>query len=388
VTPTYPVTLPPVPGALAAFYQTPDPLSPAPPGSIIRAQQIPVEAGLPDRTTAFRILYHSESVDGTDIAVSGIVVLPGRPAPPGGYRIVSWAHGTTGLADACAPSMDGIGDIPYLPQLLELGYVVAATDYEGLGTGGVHPYLVGQSEGQSVLDAARAARDLVGPDASDEVVVFGHSQGGQAALFAGQIAGAYAPELFIAGVVSVAPVSDVDEFVPATVGRTADPLAVYTVASLYAWSRTYGDLPLADVLTPRGVAMSATIDETCINALADEFAGLPTDRLFRAGWEEEPAVVAHEAQNAPGAAPTIAPILVVQGVSDDLVPFSLTSSLVEDRLCRGEHDTVQYDAFRDEGHSNVIPAAEGDVLRWMVARLAVGRTAPDSCDGPVRTLPA
>jgi len=386
-TPTYPVTLPSLPGALLAFYQAPDPLSPAPPGSIIRSEQIPVVAGLPARTTAFRVLYHSTSDSGADIAVSGIVVIPGRAPPPGGYHIVTWAHGTTGLADACAPSMDGIDPIPYLPQLLAAGYVVAATDYEGLGTAGVHPYLVGQSEGQSVLDAARAARDLLGPFASDEVVVFGHSQGGQAALFAGQIADTYAPELFIAGVVSVAPVSDVNEFVPAQVGRSADPLAVYTVASLYAWSKVYGDVRLPDVLTPRGVALTATIDETCINALADEFARLPTDRIFRSGWETDPAVLAHEAQNQPGNAPTTAPVLMVQGVSDVLVPYRLTTQLVDQHLCRGEHDTVQYDAYRDEGHSNVIQAAQGDVLRWIGARLDGRRPAPDSCGGPDRTIP-
>jgi len=384
-TPLFPPTLPAVPGALLAFYQTPDPLSPAPPGSIIRSQQIAVPAGLPARTTAFRILYHSESDTGSDIPESGIVVIPGRPPPAGGYRIVTWAHGTTGLADACAPSMDGVDPIPYLSQLLTDGYVVAATDYQGLGTAGVHPYLVGQSEGQSVLDAARAARDLLGPVASDEVVVFGHSQGGQAALFAGQIAGAYAPELFIAGVVSVAPVSDVSEFVPPQVGRSADPLAVYTVASLYAWSETYGDLPLGDVLTPHGLAMTAAIDRTCINALADEFARQPTDRIFRARWEQDAAVVAHEAQNEPGGAPTAAPILMVQGVSDILVPFRLTTATVDQRLCRDQHDTVQYDAYRNAGHSNVVQAAQNDTLRWITARFGGRRPAPSSCGGPVRT---
>ena len=209
----------PVLGGLDSFYDVPDPLSSAPPGSIIRSEAIPVIAGLPIRTAAYRILYHSESMDGSDIGVSGVVVVPGRRAPVGGYPIVSWAHGTTGLASDCAPSRQGIDDIPFLPQLLEAGYVVAATDYEGLGTSGIDPYLVGQSEGQSVLDAARAARDLLGSQASDQVIVAGHSQGGQAALFAGQIAASYAPELFIAGVVSIAPVATVGEFVPPTVGR-------------------------------------------------------------------------------------------------------------------------------------------------------------------------
>ena len=90
------------------------------------------------------------------------------------------------------------------------GYVVAATDYEGLGTPGVHPYLVGESEGRGVLDAARAAKALAATDAGDQVLVFGHSQGGQAALFAGELAASYAPELTVLGVAAAAPAADVE----------------------------------------------------------------------------------------------------------------------------------------------------------------------------------
>ena len=92
--------------------------------------------------------------------------------------------------------------------------IVAATDYQGLGTPGSSPYLVGHSEAQGVLDAARAARNLVGDAASNTVVVLGYSQGGQAALFAGQIAQSYAPELYLAGVAAVAPVTSLTELAP------------------------------------------------------------------------------------------------------------------------------------------------------------------------------
>ncbi len=375
VAPTTTTTAPPVPSEIAEFYQVPDPLSPAPPGAIIRAQLLPASDGIPARSTGYRILYHSESINGTDIAVSGVVIVPGKPAPPGGYRIVSWAHGTTGLAASCAPSMWSLDDIPYLDQLLAAGYVVAATDYEGLGTAGVDPYLVGQSEGQSILDAARAARDLLGTEASDEVLVFGHSQGGQAALFAGQIAPTYAPELFIAGVVAVAPVADVTEFVPPTVGKTADPLSVYTVASLYSWAKTYGGLTLSSLLTPRALAITSTIEEQCINSLAAEFAALPTDRIFRPGWENGATVLALETENEPGLAPTIAPILVVQGVQDTLTPYADASTMVKERLCRDQHDTVEYDAVHNAGHSNVLIAAQPAALHWISARLS-GKGSP------------
>ncbi|MGD0394661.1 MAG: lipase family protein, partial [Acidimicrobiales bacterium] len=172
-------------GGLDAFYKVPTTLNPAPPGSIIRWRVIPAAGQLPPGATAYRILYHSESITGSDVAVSGLIVVPGGAPPTGGFPIVSWAHGTTGLPSQCAPSLGPLSSISYLLPLLKARMIVAATDYQGLGTPGIQPYLVGQSEAQGVLDAARAARNLEGPAASNTVVVLGYSQGGQAALFAG-----------------------------------------------------------------------------------------------------------------------------------------------------------------------------------------------------------
>ncbi|HEX7443392.1 MAG TPA: lipase family protein, partial [Acidimicrobiales bacterium] len=171
------------PGSPAAFYRTPGPLPQEPPGAIVRSVVIPSAGLLPGGATAYRVLYHSQSIAGADIAVSGVVVVPGGTPPPGGFPIVAWAHGTTGLSDQCAPSLGGFASIPSLTAFLDRGMIVAATDYEGLGTPGIHPYLVGQSEAQSVLDSARAARNLAGVTASNQVAVVGYSQGGQAALF-------------------------------------------------------------------------------------------------------------------------------------------------------------------------------------------------------------
>src|ERR1035437_7326001 len=138
------------PLSLDAFYAPPDPLTAAAPGSIVRSEPIPYAEGLPAQATAHRVLYHSKSITAADIAVSGTVVIPGGPPPVTGYPIVTWAHATTGLADACAPSKQGVNTVPYLSELIDEGMIVAATDYQGLGIPGIpgiHPYLVGQSEG-------------------------------------------------------------------------------------------------------------------------------------------------------------------------------------------------------------------------------------------------
>ena len=138
--------------------------------------------------------------------MSGSLTLPKRKAPKGGWPVISYAHGTTGSADACAPSRgyDTRGIVSYayplLRRWLKAGYAVVRTDYDGLGTPGVHTYVVGRSEGRAVLDVVRAAQRLgAGPTAASPVGFYGYSQGGGGAAQAAQLAASYAPELQVKG---------------------------------------------------------------------------------------------------------------------------------------------------------------------------------------------
>ncbi len=99
--------------------------------------------------------------------------------------MIAWAHPTSGVVESCAPSLmpDLSGTIWGLADMMARGYVVVATDYPGLGTPGIHPYLIGVSEGRAVLDSVRAARELPDVGASDRFAVWGHSQGGHASLY-------------------------------------------------------------------------------------------------------------------------------------------------------------------------------------------------------------
>jgi alpha-beta hydrolase superfamily lysophospholipase len=374
IRPSGPVRSPTTP---EPFYQVPSPLGPAPPGSIIRSEAIPSYGQLPEGAKAYRILYHSQSLTGTDIAVSGIAVVPGGTPPARGFPIVSWAHGTVGLAVQCAPSILGFGSIPLLDSLLRRRAIVVATDYEGLGTPGPDPYLIGQSEAEGVLDAARSARALVGASASNTVIIVGFSQGGQAALFAGQMAQTYAPELFVPGVAAVAPVTSLDELVPATPQqRTAKGL--FALMALYAWSATYGNLPLDSLLTPLALHDRAAIVSSCGGAAATGVETTPAGRLFRPGWNRDPVVAARIADNEPGQVATAASLLVVQGTADSVVPYATTTRFVADSLCRGQGDTVDYAAIEGAGHDSILMAATPALMDWISARLA---SAPgtDSC---------
>ena len=167
-----------------AFYAVPDPLPPGPPGALIRATPI---AGLPvlPYSRAWAVLYHSRDFDGRDVAVSGVVAVPPGAAPPDGRPVVVWGHGSVGLADRCAPSRGGVMGAfgPWLGGLLQQDLVVAATDYQGLGTPGPARSAIGLSAGRAVLDVARAARGLQATGAGGRVVLAGHSEGGHAVLW-------------------------------------------------------------------------------------------------------------------------------------------------------------------------------------------------------------
>lgn len=365
-------------GDLAAFYRAPSPLSDAPAGTLVRRQALPADPALPPGTRSWRILFHSTAADGGDLLESGMVVVPGGSPPPGGFPVVSWAHGTTGVAPGCAPSRTGTGQIPGLRSLVAHRMIVAAADYRGLGVAGYHPYLVGTSEAEDVLDAARAARSLAGSAASDAVVVAGFSQGGQAALFAGEVAPTYAPDLFLAGVAAVAPVTSALDLAP--VGDQPPPSgqSAFTASVLWSWSHRYRSVRLAALLTPAGLAGLDVVRSACIDQVASVYDTMPPALFFRPGWQRSAAVVAADRANLPGAAPTAAPVLVVQGTADEVIPFGRTTRFVADRLCRAQFDAVDFEALAGDGHAQSLADAVPRMAAWFSARLA-GASAPDTC---------
>jgi len=367
-----------VSGALAAFYRPPDPLPPAAPGTVIRSEALPVDPSLPAGTHAYRVLYHSTSSSGGDLAESGVVVVPGGTPPAGGFPIVSWAHGTTGVASGCAPSVTGTSTLPYLASLVRSRDIVAATDYRGLGTPGQHPYLVGSSEAEDVLDAARAARSLVGRSASDQVAVLGFSQGGQAALFAGELASQYAPDLNLVAVAAVAPVTSVLELAPTGDGPPPSGQSAFTAMVLYAWAKHYRTFDLQRVLTQAGLADLPAVSSSCVDAVASLYDAVAPARFFQPGWQAVPAVQAANRANVPGDSPTSAPILVVQGTADEVVPAARTIRFVGSQLCQQQYDSVDVVVEPGLGHQQALDSSGTYIVRWLQARFA-GSSGENSC---------
>jgi pimeloyl-ACP methyl ester carboxylesterase len=354
-----------------AFYAPPEPLPAAKPGTLIWSAPFKAVPG----AQAWKVLYHSRAVNGSDVAVSGVVVAPTDAPPAGGRPVVSWAHGTHGIADQCAPSRtaDMVSRLPSIGKLIAQGYVVVATDYEGLGTPGTHPYLVGESEAHGVLDIAKAARQIRETAANSRTIVWGQSQGGQAALFAGEIAPSYAPEVDLLGVVSGAPVTDIAAMLPAA--ATIPETLGFVVMGLAGAEAAYPTVKRSDVLTPAALEQSKLVDEKCYGAVLSAFKK-PVDKVIARNPADVPAIAALFRQATPGQVPTEAPMLVYQGQSDDVVYQIFTAQYVRKACALG--DTVEYKTFSGKDHYEENAAAEKDVLEWMQARLA-GLPAPSTC---------
>jgi pimeloyl-ACP methyl ester carboxylesterase len=191
-------------GGVSPFYTWADDI-PDTPGRMLRTEPLDPALGLSMAGEQFRILYSStDGIDSqTPVVVSGAYFEPAGPPPAGGWPLVAWAHGTTGVADVCAPSWTprSARDSNYLNAWLRQGFAIVATDYQGLGTPGPHPYLAVRPEAYSVLDGARAVLKAF-PHLTNQIVVIGQSQGGSAAFATAGTAPEYAPELNIRGTVA------------------------------------------------------------------------------------------------------------------------------------------------------------------------------------------
>ncbi len=192
--------------------------------------------GSPEGALVYRVVYRLAEPGDKATDVTGVVIVPAGPAPAAGRNIVAWAHGTSDIADDCAPSTNSwlFSSIAGLSSLLRQGYIVAATDYRGLGGPGPHPYLVGPSAGHSVLDLVRAAREVPQESASNRFVVWGETQGSHATHWTAQLAASYAPELQLMGAAAAAP--PVDLAANLTGNANATIRALLTALAGASWS--------------------------------------------------------------------------------------------------------------------------------------------------------
>jgi pimeloyl-ACP methyl ester carboxylesterase len=340
-------------------------------GSVIYARRLTGHEVLSSASANRLVLYRSTGIDGKPTAVSGAVALPRGKAPKGGWPVITWAHGTTGIADSCSPTRtNALGgyDHALLQGWLKSGYAVVRTDYAGLGTPGDHPYLIGASEGRAVLDMVRAARKLE-KRIGRQVIVSGHSQGGHAALWAAALASKWTPELNVRGTVAFAPASHLGEQLALLPGLTS-PSGLSGLASLIvrALDDAYPSLRVGDLLSTRAAALYPQTRTKCLPALArpDSFGGLAPADLFKPGANLAPLDAKLNA-NDPEDLRIKTPVLVEQGTADTTVFPAFTQQLVDEYVKNGV--PVTYKTYTDVNHGGIVTAGAVDAAEWISDRL-------------------
>jgi pimeloyl-ACP methyl ester carboxylesterase len=364
--------------AQSTFYRVGPQEIDGPPGTIIRQESMPFA---PAYVSAYRVLYRSRGLHGEPIAVSGVVIAPTGAAPLGGRPIVAWAHPTTGVFTRCAPSLAFFvfQQVQGLRELAAQGYLVAATDYPGLGGPGVHPYLVGESEARSVIDIVRAARAMPALGAANDFAVWGHSQGGQAALYTGLIARSYAPELNLVGVAAAAPATELATLMKDDLGSAGGKNL--TAMTLWSWERVFG-APMRRVVEPSAIPVVDRLAGACIESIYDLVVRRRIERPLTTSFltVKNPTDLepwrSLAANNTPGPMNPDIPLFIAQGSADQLVRPEVTRDYVA-RSCRAGAK-VRFVVMPGVGHGFAGRDSAKDAVEWISARFA-GAVAPDDC---------
>lgn len=353
-----------------AFYAAPA-QRPAQAGALVRSE--PFTREIPAGAQGWRILYTTEGEDGEQRLGSAIVVVPQTGA--GDWPVVAWAHGTTGYATPCAPSVLDqpftAGAMTFLPETLAEGWAVVAADYLGLGTAGPQPYLIGGGEARSVLDAVRAARQLDDARLGHQTVVWGHSQGGHAALWTGQLQPSYAPDVPLSGVAAMAPASDA----PAIAAHLPDINGGSVFASYLAlaYAETYADIDLRDWVIGAARPLIREMGARCLSepgVLVSVLSALAIDG-DRPIFSQDPttgALGARLDENVP-AGPFGSPLVIAQGGADTLITREMQDAYVA-RLC-SSGQALAYRVYDGYDHMGVVTPPSplpGDLREWTRAR--------------------
>ncbi|MDO7376295.1 alpha/beta hydrolase [Acinetobacter baumannii] len=308
------------------------------------------------------LTYKMLGQSGQEVQATSLVFTPITPPPVGGWPIVVWAHGTTGVADACAPSKAALADSTkdLISKLLAAGYVVVAPDYEGLGTPGIHPFLNVKSEAFSITDAVVAARNYLSQRnllTSKKWVTVGHSQGGHAALGAAQYA--CRAQLDYKGTVAVAPASNLGSILVDGEAQVANAPIDIKIGT-YAQLDTYTALVTAGIRNTQPSFDYGQVFTSQISSIAAQAENLCSGPLYGAFYEgmsnyakdhngtldgftrTQPNFMAVplvktflDKDSQPLQVKVTTPIIIYQGIADPTVPKLATDLLISNATAVG-----------------------------------------------------
>jgi hypothetical protein len=364
-----------------SFYDPPSPLPAGDPGDIISSRSSrftldPIGKAPVANVTSQQVLYQSTDALGEPMAVGGTVLVPTTPwTGPGSRPLVSYAVGTRGLGDDCAPSYTLAQGADYegffINAALGQGWAVAVSDYQGLGTPGMHTYMVGPAQGHAVLDMARAAQRLPGTglSSSTPVGLMGYSQGGGGAGWAAELAATYAPELQVKGSALGG--------VPGDLTATAEFLdgsafVAFALMAALGLDSAYPELDLETYLNARGEELVEASQDLCLVDVDGfgtfiDLAFTSIDDYVTTNPLDTPAWQARLGETRLGTTRPSAPVFQYHALVDEIVPFQQAADLRRTWCNQGA--TVTWTTLPAE-HALGLVEGQPLALAWMSARFA------------------
>lgn len=359
-------------------------------GAVLRARALDGTMALPSAARNSLVMYLSRDPSGAPVAVTGTVSVPQGVPPAGGWPVITWTHGTTGLAAVCGPSRDTDTGPEHdyievirglLDQFVAQGYAVVATDYQGLGVDGFHPFLQGRPNGWNALDMLRAARSLE-PEIGTRYAVMGHSQGGHADLFTAAEGPGDLQGFDLVGNIAMAPGSQIASRLDLV--RKSDKVELslpYVTYVLISYATTHPEIALDRILSAEAVAAVPELYDQCMTHALSE--GHWATAIAKDQFLPDPDLTAFldvASQNEPGALKIAVPTLILQGDKDVTVFPSATDSLA-DQLCAGGND-LEYRVVPGADHDGAMSAGAPVALAWMADRFAGKPSASNCADLP------
>lgn len=368
-------------GRVSGFYRWEDKI-PTKPGALLRRESLPSVVGLKNAGRQERILYTStDGVTGAGaIAVSGALFVPSGTPPPGGWPLVSWGHGTVGVADICAPSWQGRSyrDVRYLNRWLAEGFAVVATDYQGLGTVGGHPLLNNRAAAFGILDAARAAL-AADKTISNRVFIVGQSQGGAGAFAAAGFAPDYAPEVKVLGTVATGVI-----YSPPGAKRgedknldVVDETIAYSFYSILSAIQHDPSIDPAAVFTEGALPLVDQARATCLFPLEADVVGLGLTR--RKALRPEGAAITGRWFGSVVRYPTFklsAPIFIGAGATDGSTTANTQMAIARAACAAGS--VVEARVYAGQDHSGTVNQSLTDSIPF-VRHLLRGEAVASNC---------
>ena len=369
---------------------------------------------------AWKIAYISSDVAGRKTIATGLVIAPVGPAPKEGRPILAWAHGTTGSAQNCGPSqvidptrplnqyflMNGNSwtdfGIPNGQEFINEGYVVVATDYQGLGGGGKHQYAVAGTNGRDVINSARAASSMPELGAGKKTLLYGWSQGGGATIAAASLPeyqaqqGTAADNLEYLGFVALAPEdlaavlpksqidqAGADKLMKEFVAENVPNVFLFThfMMGLWGTQAAYPHLKLTDVLTEEGAKVADQLSSNkCVHVMADSFNyayGDSYKSLLKPQASNTLAWIQAFVDGSVKPVKPVAPVVIYWGTKDVTVP-PVMHEIYQKQMCSIGANVARIQLPGEQTHFTTPGVSAPMYLEWVKDRIA-GKPVENGC---------